>query len=134
MPPSVDLYPGFVLTLEPDIAGALNALGELTDFDNGDELPCVLLSIMLFGLIAPEAEVLRAFERLSMHYKNPHSESYSEFWGGFQAVMYVFKRRYIHDEDLKNMIHDVLPRDCDYCEEGLLRIKSSRSGRHFFIS
>jgi hypothetical protein len=134
MPPSVDLYPGFVLTLDPDLSGALNALGEQVDYDNGKELPCVLLSIMLFGLVAPHDEVMRAFERLSVHYKNPQSEDYSEFWGGFQATFYVFKRRYIHDEDLKNMIHDVLPRDCDYCEEGLLRVKSSRSGRHFFIS
>lgn len=134
MPPSVDLYPGFVLTLEPDLAGALVALEEQVDYDNASELPCVLLSIMLFGLVAPEDEVMRAFERLSVYYKNPQGDSYADFWAGFQATFYVFKRRYQYDEDIKNKIHDVLPRDCDYCEEGLLRVKSSRSGRHFLIS
>lgn len=134
MPPSVDLYPGFVLTLEDDLAKALTALEELCDYENASELPCQLLSILLFGLVAPEDEVHRAFERMSVYYKNPHVDDYADFWGGFQAVFYVFKRRYIHDEDLKNMIHDVLPRDCDYCEEGLLRVKSSKSGRHFYIS
>lgn len=134
MPPSVDLYPGFVLTLEPDLAGALAALEEQGDYDNAHELPCQLLSIMLFGLVAPEDEVMRAFERLSVYYKNPQSSDYANFWGGFQATLYVFGRRYANDEDLKNMIHDVLPRDCDYCEEGLLRVKSSKSGRHFYIS
>ena len=134
MPPSVDMYPGFVLTLEPDLAGALTALEEQGDYPNYGELPCLLLSIMLFGLVAPEDEVMRAFERLSVCYKDPHHEGYARFWSDFHATFYVFKRRYIHDEDLKNMIHDVLPRDCGYCEEGLLHVKSSRSGRHFLIS
>jgi hypothetical protein len=134
MPPRLDLYPGFVLTPDPDISGALFAMAKMVDYDNGDELPGALLSVLLFGLVANEDIAMRAFERMSVHYKDPHSKAYADFWSAFLAVQYVFRRRYANDHDLKNMLHDVLPHDCEYCEEGLLRVTTSKSGRHFHIS
>lgn len=109
-------------------------MGEMSDYENlKEELPCTIVSILLFGLVSSEDETMRAFERMSVHYRSPWKSSYFEFWGAFQALQYVFTRRYRENHDLKNMIYDYLPQDCNYCEEGVLRVRRSKSGRHFLI-
>ncbi len=109
-------------------------MGEMSDYQNMiDELPNILISILLFGLVTDEGETMRAFERVSVHFINPFNSGYFEFYGHFQALLYVFIKRYQYDEVLKNMIRDHLPQDCNYCEEGVLRVRRSRSGRHYLI-
>lgn len=132
--PSLDRYPNFVFTPDSDLAKAIVAMGEMSDYENMiDELPNVLISILLFGLVSSEEETMRAFERMSVHFCSPYGKGYFEFWNHFQALHHVFSRRYRGDETLKSMIIDHLPQDCNYCEEGVLRVRRSRSGRHYLI-
>lgn len=132
--PRLDGYPNFVFTPDTDIAKAIVAMGEMSDYENMvDELPNVLVSILMFGLVSSEEEAMRAFERSSVHFRSPYSGGYFDFWNHFQALHHVFNKRYSHDEALKNMITDHLPQDCNYCEEGVLRVRRSRSGRHYLI-
>lgn len=132
--PRLDGYPNFVFTPDTDLAKAIMAMGEMSDYENMvDELPNVLISILLFGLVSSEEESMRAFERASVHFCSPMRKGYFEFHQHFQALLYVFRKRYQYDESLKAMIHDHLPQDCNYCEEGVLRVRRSRSGRHYLI-
>lgn len=132
--PDIDLHPAFVFTPDPDLAKAIVAMGEMSDYrELEEELPCTLVSILLFGLVAKEDETMRAFERMSVHYRNPWNDNYSEFWNAFQALQYVFMKRYHNNHALIDMVRDHLPQDCNYCEEGVLHVRRSRSGRHYLI-
>lgn len=134
MRPKIMGNPSFILTLDSDLSNALIALEDQADYPEIGGLSTTILGIMLFGLVSNIEEVMRAFERVSVHYKNPHSEGYHIFWSDFQVINHVFEARYRHDHDLKNRLYDILPFYCGYCDEGLLHIERSRSGRHFHIS